>query len=64
MLAYPTEAQKGRFISIFWSIFNLGAVVGSAVALGQNIHSKVRRENRARQPNSTNPSPIGQSRYT
>ncbi|KAF8341709.1 MFS general substrate transporter [Amanita rubescens] len=40
MMAYPTEAQKGRFISIFWSIFNLGAVVGAAVALGQNIHSK------------------------
>ncbi|KAF8633189.1 hypothetical protein AX15_001486 [Amanita polypyramis BW_CC] len=39
MLAYPTEAQKGRFISIFWSIFNLGGVVGAAVALGRNIHS-------------------------
>ncbi|KAK2459749.1 hypothetical protein APHAL10511_008181 [Amanita phalloides] len=39
MLAYPTEAQKGRFISIFWAIFNLGGVVGSAVSLGQNIHS-------------------------
>jgi MFS family permease len=42
MMAYPTEAQKGRFISIFWAIFNLGGVVGAAVALGQNIHSKVR----------------------
>lgn len=41
-MAYPTEAQKGRFISIFWAIFNLGGVVGAAVALGQNIHSKVR----------------------
>lgn len=40
MMAYPTEAQKGRFISIFWAIFNLGGVVGAAVALGQNIHSK------------------------
>ena len=35
------EAQKGRFIAIFWSIFNLGGVVGSSVSLGQNIHSKV-----------------------
>jgi hypothetical protein len=40
MLAYPTEAQKGRFIAIFWAIFNLGGVVGASVALGQNIHSK------------------------
>jgi hypothetical protein len=40
MLAYPTEVQKGRFIGIFWSIFNLGGVVGASVALGQNIHSK------------------------
>lgn len=41
MLAYPTESQKGRFISIFWAIFNLGGVVGAAVSLGQNFHSTV-----------------------
>lgn len=41
MLAYPTESQKGRFIGIFWAIFNLGAVVGAAVSLGQNFHSTV-----------------------
>ncbi|KAL9715701.1 hypothetical protein Ac2012v2_000144 [Leucoagaricus gongylophorus] len=39
MLAYPTESQKGRFISIFWSIFNLGAVVGASVAVGTNFNS-------------------------
>ncbi|KAG6380477.1 major facilitator superfamily domain-containing protein [Boletus reticuloceps] len=39
MLSYPTEAQKGLFISIFWAIFNLGAVVGSTVSFGQNFHS-------------------------
>ncbi|KAH7922668.1 MFS general substrate transporter [Leucogyrophana mollusca] len=38
MLSYATEAQKGVFISIFWSIYNLGAVVGSAVSFGQNFH--------------------------
>lgn len=43
MLAYPTEDQKGKFIGIFWSIFNLGGVVGAAVSLGQNFHSEVRR---------------------
>lgn len=41
MLAYPTENQKGRFISIFWSIFNLGAVVGASVAVGTNFNSTV-----------------------
>ncbi|PFH48206.1 hypothetical protein AMATHDRAFT_180859 [Amanita thiersii Skay4041] len=45
MMAYPTEAQKGRFISIFWSIFNLGGVVGAAVALGQNVHSESNQVN-------------------
>jgi len=39
MLAYPTEGQKGKFIGIFWGIFNLGAVVGASVSLGQNFHS-------------------------
>ncbi|CAA7267753.1 unnamed protein product [Cyclocybe aegerita] len=39
MLAYPTESQKGKFIGIFWAIFNLGAVVGASVSLGQNYHS-------------------------
>ena len=42
MLAYPTESQKGKFIAIFWSIFNLGGVVGAAVSLGQNFQSEVR----------------------
>lgn len=41
MLSYCTEAQKGIFISIFWAIFNLGAVVGATVSFGQNIHSTV-----------------------
>lgn len=36
MMAYPTEMQKGKFVAIFWSIFNLGGVIGSAVALGLN----------------------------
>ncbi|PPQ99598.1 hypothetical protein CVT24_005174 [Panaeolus cyanescens] len=40
MLAYPTEAQKGKFIGLFWCIFNLGAVVGACVSLGQNFNSK------------------------
>jgi hypothetical protein len=39
MMAYPLERQKGRFISVFWVIFNLGAVIGALVPLGQNIHN-------------------------
>ena len=41
MMSYPTEAQKGLFIGIFWAIFNLGGVVGAAVAFGENFNSKV-----------------------
>lgn len=45
MMSYATESQKGTFIGIFWAIFNLGAVVGSAVSLGQNFHSTVHKPN-------------------
>ena len=31
MMSYPTEKYKGRYISLFWIIFNLGAVIGSLV---------------------------------
>jgi MFS family permease len=40
MMAYPTEMQKGLFIGIFWAIFNLGAVIGSAVAFGVNFNNQ------------------------
>jgi MFS family permease len=48
MLAYPTESQKGIFIGIFWGIFNLGAVVGASVSLGQNFHSTVSMQSTCR----------------
>ena len=34
MMSYPPEKLKGRFISWFWIIFNLGAVIGSLVRDG------------------------------
>jgi len=40
MMSYPTESQKGMYIGIFWAIFNLGGVVGAAIAFGQNSDSK------------------------
>lgn len=39
MMAYPPEQNKGRYISVFWMIFNMGGVIGSLVPLGQNIHT-------------------------
>ncbi|KAH8906779.1 MFS general substrate transporter [Coniochaeta sp. PMI_546] len=38
MMSYPSEDRKGRYISWFWIIFNLGAVIGSLIPLGQNIN--------------------------
>jgi len=32
MMSYPDESVKGRYISWFWMIFNLGAVIGSLVS--------------------------------
>ncbi|KAH6848103.1 major facilitator superfamily domain-containing protein [Chaetomium sp. MPI-CAGE-AT-0009] len=39
MMSYPPEAKKGRYISYFWIIFNLGAVIGALVPLGQNVNA-------------------------
>ena len=33
MMSYPPEESKGRYISWFWMIFNLGAVIGALVSL-------------------------------
>lgn len=32
MMSYPKEDRKGRYISWFWMIFNLGGVIGSLVS--------------------------------
>lgn len=37
MVSYPNENMKGHFFAIFWAIFNMGAVIGSLILLGQNI---------------------------
>lgn len=38
MMSYPQENEKGKFIAIFWAIFNLGAVIGGLVrAIETNI---------------------------
>lgn len=39
IMSYPTEAQKGKFVAVFWAIFNLGAVIGALVPLIQTVNS-------------------------
>ncbi|CAN8104143.1 unnamed protein product [Discula destructiva] len=39
MMAYPLEKDKGRSFTLFWSIFQMGTIVGSAIALGIQAHS-------------------------
>ncbi|CAL3965560.1 unnamed protein product, partial [Diplocarpon coronariae] len=29
MTSYPNEDAKGRYFAWFWTIFNMGAVIGS-----------------------------------
>jgi len=36
MMSYPTEGEKGRYIGLFWAIFNMGAVIGSISPIVQN----------------------------
>lgn len=36
IMAYPDRANKGKFISIFWGIFNAGGVFGGALVMATN----------------------------
>ncbi|KAJ2508404.1 hypothetical protein IWW47_000630 [Coemansia sp. RSA 2052] len=38
MMSYPLENEKGKFITIFWVIFNLGGVLGGVVLLLTNYN--------------------------
>jgi MFS family permease len=40
MMSYPPEESKGRYISWFWMIFNLGAVIGGLVSCFETQHSE------------------------
>lgn len=39
MMSYPPEDKKGRYISWFWIIFNMGAVIGALIPLGENVNN-------------------------
>ncbi|KHN94892.1 DUF895 domain membrane protein [Metarhizium album ARSEF 1941] len=41
MISYPREHEKGHYFAWFWGIFNMGAVIGSLIPLGENINVKV-----------------------
>ncbi|KAJ5935300.1 DUF895 domain membrane protein [Penicillium verhagenii] len=38
MISYPSEDKKGAYFAWFWGIFNMGAVIGSLIPLGQNFN--------------------------
>lgn len=40
MMSYPGEGDKGKFIGVFWGIFNLGACLGSLVPLAIEFHNR------------------------
>ena len=41
MICYPRENSKGRFIAWFWSIFNVGAVIGAVVSRRTFSHKRI-----------------------
>lgn len=42
MMSYPKEGSKGRYISWFWMIFNLGGVIGSLVSSTASVQLRDR----------------------
>ncbi|KAF1839647.1 MFS general substrate transporter [Decorospora gaudefroyi] len=40
MMSYPPEKLKGRYISWFWIVFNMGAVIGGLVQLALNFDKR------------------------
>ncbi|KAJ2707938.1 hypothetical protein FB645_000287 [Coemansia sp. IMI 203386] len=38
MVSYPADAEKGKYISIFWVIFNLGGLVGGILPFAINFY--------------------------
>ncbi|KAJ1962055.1 hypothetical protein GGI12_002876 [Dipsacomyces acuminosporus] len=38
MVSYPTDREKGKFISIFWIIFNLGGLIGGILPFAINFY--------------------------
>lgn len=43
MTSYPPHDRKGTYISLFWSIFNLGGVIGGLIPFAMNYHRSTAR---------------------
>ncbi|RKU47934.1 hypothetical protein DL546_009405 [Coniochaeta pulveracea] len=39
MMSYPMEKDKGRAFTLFWVVFQMGTLIGAAIALGIQFHS-------------------------
>ncbi|KAJ1952599.1 hypothetical protein EC988_003465 [Linderina pennispora] len=39
MVSYPREEEKGKYIAVFWIIFNLGGMLGGILPFAINFHS-------------------------
>ncbi|KAI8138335.1 major facilitator superfamily domain-containing protein [Fennellomyces sp. T-0311] len=39
MMSYPEEKNKGKYVAIFWSLFNIGGILGSVITLGINLQT-------------------------
>ena len=37
IMAYPSDAFKGRYQALFWAIFNMGAVIGGLITFASNV---------------------------
>ncbi|KAI7875611.1 MFS general substrate transporter [Lichtheimia hyalospora FSU 10163] len=40
MMAYPEEKNKGKYVAIFWGLFNIGGILGSVITLGLNLENQ------------------------
>ncbi|CEP07738.1 hypothetical protein [Parasitella parasitica] len=41
MMSYPEEKNKGKYVAIFWALFNFGGILGSIIALALNLQNEV-----------------------
>ncbi|KAJ2004646.1 hypothetical protein GGI06_005525 [Coemansia sp. S85] len=39
MVSYPREEEKGKYIAVFWIIFNMGGMLGGILPFAINYHS-------------------------
>ncbi|KAJ2660743.1 hypothetical protein IW148_003660 [Coemansia sp. RSA 1199] len=40
IVSYPREEEKGKYIAVFWIIFNLGGILGGILPFAINYHSE------------------------